>query len=280
MSPPRRRPGRVFAAGAAIIVLVLPLALAACGGDDGDAGPAPSETSVEGEITVFAASSLSDAFKELGTAFTAENPKASVTFNFAASSALATQINEGAPADVFASADDATYQRVAEKGTIDAPAVFATNVPVVVAPSNGSPVNAFEDLAKGGVMLVLAGPSVPIGNYSRQILVNASTASGAGVDFGTKVLANLKSDETNVKSVLAKVQLGEADAGIVYATDAAVAGNQVKTIAIPGTYNIIAQYPIGALQSGSNVTTARAFVAFVLSDAGQAILAKYGFGKP
>jgi len=280
MSPPRRRPGRVFAAGAAIIALVLPLALAACGGDDGDAGPAPSETSVEGKITVFAASSLSDAFKELGTAFTAENPKASVTFNFAASSALATQINEGAPADVFASADDATYQRVAEKGTIDAPAVFATNVPVVVAPSNGSPVNEFEDLAKGGVKLVLAGPSVPIGNYSRQILANASTAGGADADFGTKVLANLKSDETNVKSVLAKVQLGESDAGIVYKTDAAAAGNEVKTIAIPDKYNIIAQYPIGAIKGSSNVTAARAFVTFVLSDAGQAILAKHGFGKP
>ncbi len=280
MSATRRGPGRVVVAGVAIVAVAVSLALAACGRDGGDAGPAPSETAVDGRVTVFAASSLSDAFKELGTAFTAENPKASVTFNFAASSALATQINEGAPADVFASADEATYQRAAGKGTIDAPAIFATNVPVVVVPSSGSPVNVFEDLAKSGVKLVLAGPSVPIGNYSRQILANASTASGAGADFGTKVLANLKSDETNVKSVLAKVQLGEADAGIVYATDAAVAGNQVKTIAIPGTYNIIARYPIGAIKGGSNVAAARAFVAFVLSDAGQAILAKYGFGSP
>ena len=280
MSATRRGPGRVVVAGVAIVAVFVSFALAACGGDGGDAGPAPSETAVEGKITVFAASSLSDAFKELGAAFTAENPTASVTFNFAASSALATQINEGAPADVFAAADDATYQRVAAKGTIEAPTTFATNVPVVVVPSSGSPVNVFEDLAKSGVKLVLAGPSVPIGNYSRQILANASTASGAGADFGTKVLANLKSDETNVKSVLAKVQLGESDAGIVYKTDAAAAGNEVKTIAIPDKYNIIAQYPIGAIKGSSNVTAARAFVTFVLSDAGQAILAKHGFGKP
>jgi len=280
VSATRRGPGRVVVAGVAIVAVFVSFALAACGGDGGDAGPAPSETAVEGKITVFAASSLSDAFKELGAAFTAENPTASVTFNFAASSALATQINEGAPADVFAAADDATYQRVAAKGTIEAPTTFATNVPVVVVPSSGSPVNVFEDLAKSGVKLVLAGPSVPIGNYSRQILANASTASGAGADFGTKVLANLKSDETNVKSVLAKVQLGESDAGIVYKTDAAAAGNEVKTIAIPDKYNIIAQYPIGAIKGSSNVTAARAFVTFVLSDAGQAILAKHGFGKP
>lgn len=280
MSATRRGPGRVVVAGVAIVAVTVSLALAACGRDGGDAGPAPSETAVDGRVTVFAASSLTDAFKEIGTAFTAENPKASVTFNFAASSALATQINEGAPADVFAAADDATYQRVAAKGTIDAPATFATNEPVIVVPSSGSPVNAFEDLAKGGVKLVLAGPSVPIGNYSRQILVNASTASGAGADFGTKVLANLKSDETNVKSVLAKIQLGEGDAGIVYTTDAAAAGNQVKAIAIPDMYNIIAEYPIGAMADSSNVAAARAFVAFVLSDAGRAILAKYGFGSP
>jgi len=280
VSASRHGRGRVRVAAVATIAVFVSFALAACGGDGGDAGPAPSETAVEGKITVFAASSLTDAFKELGTAFTAENPKASVTFNFAASSALATQINEGAPADVFASADEATYQRVAGKGTIDAPAIFATNVPVVVVPSGSSPVNVFEDLAKSGVKLVLAGPSVPIGNYSRQILANASTASGAGADFGTKVLANLKSDETNVKSVLAKVQLGESDAGIVYKTDAAAAGNEVKTIAIPDKYNIIAQYPIGAIKGSSNVTAARAFVTFVLSDAGQAILAKHGFGKP
>ncbi|MCC6382243.1 MAG: molybdate ABC transporter substrate-binding protein [Dehalococcoidia bacterium] len=241
--------------------------------------PAATSTPVEGKITVFAAASLTDAFKAIGTAFSAANPKASVTFNFAGSSALATQINEGAPADVFASADDANYRLVAAKGTIDPQAIFATNVPVIVAPSSGSPVSSFEDLAKRGVKLVLAAPSVPIGNYARQIFTNASTEGGAGADFSTKVLANLKSNETDVKSVLAKIQVGEGDAGVVYKTDAAIAGGQVRTIAIPEKYNIVAQYPIGATKGSGNVAAARAFVAFVLSDAGQTILARHGFGK-
>lgn len=281
-----RRLRTLVPAGLIIAAMTLSLAAAACGGDSSSATPqtpaasAPAKAQVEGKLTVFAASSLADAFKEIGKAFTAANPKASVAFNFAGSSALATQINEGAPADVFASADDANYRLVAGKGTIDDQTIFATNVPVVVVPSSGSPVSSFEDLAKSGVKLVLAAPAVPIGNYARQIFANASTASGAGADFSNKVLANLKSNEADVKSVLAKIQVGEGDAGVVYKTDAAVAGNQVKTIAIPDKYNVTAQYPIGAMKGSSSVAAARAFVAFVLSDAGQAILARYGFARP
>lgn len=295
---------RLAPLGVGVFALLLSLLAAACGDDGGalttptaaanTAQSSPSATAssqtaapstatstpVEGKITVFAAASLTDAFKEIGTAFSAANPKASVTFNFAGSSALATQINEGAPADVFASADDANYRLVAAKGTFDPQAIFATNVPVIVVPSSGSPVSSFEDLAKSGVRLVLAAPSVPIGNYARQIFANASTADGAGADFSTRVLANLKSNETNVKSVLAKIEVGEGDAGLVYKSDAAIAGSQVKTIAIPERYNVLAQYPIGAMKGSSNVAAARAFVAFVLSGAGQTILAKYGFGKP
>jgi molybdate transport system substrate-binding protein len=160
------------------------------------------------------------------------------------------------------------------------PQNFVTNVPVVVVPASGSPVAAFADLAKPGVKLVLAAPAVPIGNYSRQIFTKASTASGAGADFSDKVLANLKTNEADVKSVLAKVQVGEADAGVVYKTDATVAGNQVKAIEIPTQYNVIASYPIATVKAAKNATVATAFVAFIRSDAGQQILAKYGFGKP
>jgi molybdate transport system substrate-binding protein len=301
-SPPHRRLSWGLLGVLSLIALLVVGLLSACGGGDSSSSatpasaatpppstsaanqataiPSPTAVPVEGKITVFAAASLTDAFKELGTAFSAANPKASVTFNFASSSALATQINEGAPADVFASADLVQMKVVTDKGTTDPQLIFATNVPVVVVPASGSPVAAFEDLAKSGVKLVLAAPAVPIGNYARQIFANASTASGAGADFATKVLANLKSNEADVKSVLVKIQTGEGDAGVVYKTDAAVAGNQVRTLVIPDKYNVIAQYPIAAIKASSNVAAARAFVAFLTSNAGQTIMAKYGFGKP
>ena len=128
---------------------------------------------------------------------------------------------------------------------------------------------------------MLAGPDVPAGKYARDIFTNASKASGGiSVDFSDKVLANLKSNEANVRAVLAKVQLGEADAGVVYSTDASIAANDVKVIQIPVQFNVIAQYPIATLKGAKNAAAAKAWVAFVLGPDGQAILAKYGFGKP
>lgn len=266
-------------------------AFAACGGDD-DASDAPPSTvtsapgatsppSLEGEITVFAASSLSDAFKEAATKFQEKNAKTKVTFSFAASSALATQINEGAPADVFASADTTQMKNVTDKGNAADPVVFVTNVPTIVVPKSGSPVAAFADLAKPGVRLVLAGPEVPIGKYARDVLANASKATGGvSADFADKALANLKSNEANVRAVLSKVQLGEADAGIVYTTDAAVAANDVTLVQIPAAYNIVAQYPIAVTKASKNAALAKAWVAFITGAEGQAIMAKYGFGKP
>ncbi len=268
----------------ALLVLLVPLLGAACVGDD-DAMPtaslAATPAPVEGEIVVLAASSLTDAFKEAGTKFTETNPKAKVTFSFAASSALSTQINEGAPADVFASADSAQMKIVTDKGNATDPVVFATNLPAVVVPKSGSPVQSFNDLAKPGVRLVLAGPEVPIGRYARDILTNASKASGGvSADFSGKTLANLKSNESNVRAVLTKIQLGEADAGIIYTTDAATATIDVKVIDIPTQYNVIAQYPIASTKGGKNAAGAKAWLAFILSPDGQAVLAKYGFGKP
>jgi molybdate transport system substrate-binding protein len=127
---------------------------------------------------------------------------------------------------------------------------------------------------------VLAAKDVPIGRYARQILANASGANGVGPGFGDQVLRNLKSEEANVRAVLSKVQLGEADAGIVYRTDIAAASGEVTAIDIPGQYDVVAEYPVATVMDSKNAATARAFVEYILSDAGQATLAKYGFGKP
>jgi molybdate transport system substrate-binding protein len=238
----------------------------------------PTLTPLQGNITVFAAASLTDAFGEIGKAFTAANPKTGVTFNFASSATLATQINEGGPADVFASADNATMKTVTDKANAADPRTFASNLPVVVVPKSGSPVQVFADLAKAGMKLVLAAPEVPIGNYARTVLTNASAANGGiSPDFSTKVLANLKSNESNVKAVLVKIQTGEADAGIVYSTDAATVPNDVKTIAIPQQYNVIASYPIATIRSTKHPDVATAFAQFVLGPSSQAILGKWGF---
>jgi molybdate transport system substrate-binding protein len=246
------------------------------------ASPTPTPVPLSGDITVFAAASLTDAFKEAGKAFETAHPGVHVTFNFAGSSALATQINQGQPGDVFASADTVQMKVVTDKNGADTPVMFATNVPTIVIPASGSPVAAFEDLAKPGIKLVLAAPTVPIGNYARQIFTNASKAppDGVSADFSDKALANLKSNEADVKSVLAKIQTGEGDAGVVYTTDAATVATQVKQISIPAKYNVIAQYPIATLKESGHPDVAKAFLAFITSSDGQAILAKYGFGKP
>ncbi|MGH2632952.1 MAG: extracellular solute-binding protein, partial [Tepidiformaceae bacterium] len=149
-----------------------------------------------------------------------------------------------------------------------------------IVPTTGSPVTTFAYLAKPGVKLVLASAAVPIGNYARQIFMKASGAGGISPDFSSNVLANLKSNETDVKAVLAKIQIGEGDAGVVYTTDAATVPGKVNAIAIPDQYNVIAQYPIAVLKASGHLDVAEAFQAFILSDPGQTILAKYGFGKP
>ena len=284
MSPPRFR-SWALAVPPALVAIVFAGVLAACGGDDSPMpAVAPSTTAAppaEGEIVVFAASSLTDAFKEARTKFQDQNPKAKVTFNFSSSSALATQINEGASADVFASADSAQMKVVTDRGNAADPVIVGTNLPTVVVPKAGSPVQAFADLARPGVRLVLAGPEVPIGKYARDVFTNASQPGGGiSADFSGKALANLKSNESNVRAVLAKVQLGEADAGVVYGTDASIARNDVKVVPIPTQYNVIAAYPIAMLTGAKNPVGARAWVAFVLGTDGQAILAKYGFGGP
>lgn len=269
---------RLLGAVGALAVGALP---AACGGDGGDATPTRTGTAdlVTGEILVFAASSLTDAFKELGGAFEDEHPGAHARFNFASSSTLATQVNEGAPADIFASADLQQLKVVMDARNASEAQLFATNDLVVVTPAKGATVKTLADVAKPGVRLVLAGRDVPAGRYAREVLARASTLPGAiAADFATKALANLRSEEPNVRAVLTKVQLGEADAGFVYRTDAAAAGTQVSTVEIPGAFNVQAQYAIAVTRNGKNVTTAEAFVEFLFLPRGQKIMASHGFG--
>jgi molybdate transport system substrate-binding protein len=257
------------------ITLLLALLLAGCT----TAQTAPVTAPVtQTALNVFAAASLTDAFTEIGENFQTANPGVTVTFNFAGSQALRTQIEEGAPADIFASASGKEMDAAIEGKFIaeDAKQVFLTNKLVVILPANNpAGLETLEDLTKSGVKIVLAAEEVPVGNYARQALDLMNGSFGA--DFKDKVLANVVSNEDNVKQVVSKVQLGEADAGIVYTSDA-VAAPELKSIEIPAELNVIAKYPIAPLVESENADLAQAFIDYVLSDEGQAILAKWGFG--
>jgi molybdate transport system substrate-binding protein len=239
---------------------------------------APTATSAPQTLTVFAAASLTGAFGDIGKAFEAANPGVTVNFSFAGSQVLVTQIEQGAPADVFASADHKNMDALVTANLVASGYKdFATNLlTVILPPKNPANVQALQDLAKPGLKLVLEDPSVPAGNYTRQILTNMSKDPTYGTDFSTKVLANVVSNETDVKQVVAKVDQGEGDAGIVYVTDA-LATPDLKIISIPANHNVIAHYPIAPLVKSSNPNLAAAFVAYVLSTDGQAVMKKWGF---
>ena len=235
---------------------------------------------IQGQLTIFTAASLTEAFKEMGANIEQANPGTKVTFNFAGSPTLRTQLAQGARADVFASADEPNMQGAQKEGTIASePRLFVRNQLVAIVPAaNPAQVMRLQDLAKPGVKLVLTNKEVPVGNYSRQALAKMSQDAAFGSEFATRVLANLVSEETNVKQVVAKVQLGEADAGIVYSSDVtpAVRG-AVQVLPIPEPFNVIAQYPIAVVRDAPNAAGGRAFIDYVLSPAGQAILTKHGF---
>jgi molybdate transport system substrate-binding protein len=240
----------------------------------------PTNAPLTGNITVFAAASLTDAFNEIATEFKKTNREANVTFNFGGSPTLRTQLEQGARADIYASADAVQMATALQNGVVrDAGKVFVRNSLVVITPkSNPGKINAPVDLKKSGLKLVLAAAEVPVGNYARQSLALMEKDASFGAGFADAVLKNVVSNESNVKQVVAKVQLGEADAGIVYGTDvtAAVAGDLIK-IEIPAALNVIAEYPIALTKDAGNARTAQSFVDFVLSSQGQAILKKYGF---
>jgi len=237
---------------------------------------------VSGEIVVFAASSLTDVFQDMATAFQQANPDAKVTFNFGASTQLATQLGQGARADVFASADQTQMDNARKADAIASQdRVFARNRLVVITPKdNPKQIMAVKDLARDGLKFVTAQAGVPIGQYTAQMLDKASADPSYGSDFKSKVEANTVSREDNVRQVVSKVQLGEADAAIVYSTDATPqVRNQLQVIQVPDPLQTLAAYPI-AVARGNNTAGGEAFVEYVLGPQGQATLAKWGFLPP
>jgi len=252
-------------------LLLAPAALlTACGSAGVGSAATPSLDKVSGVVDVFAAASLTAAFAAEGAAFHQAHPNATAEFEFAGSAALATQINQGAPADVFAAADAANLEKVVSAGNnLSSPVTFATNLlEIVVGPGNPKGITGLADLAKPGLAVVLCAPAVPCGHYAEQAL----TAAGASV--------TPKSQEQDVNAVVSKVELGEADAGIAYFTDVKAAGSKVSGVPIPAAQNVVATYPVATVKGGSNTAGGQAFVDFLLSPAGQRILARYGFSKP
>ena len=234
-----------------------------------------SPTAVSPEITVFAASSLTDALQETAVVFQAQHPDTIITFNFAGSSQLAAQLTEGVPADVFASANPTQMQNVVEAGriTADASRPFVANKLTLIVPAdNPAQLTGLTDLNRPNIHLILAVPGVPVRQYTDEIVAKL------GPDFATAFYNNVVSEEENVRQVAAKIALGEADAGIIYTSDITPdIAPQVQQISIPATQNVIATYLIAPVANSSQPELARQFIAFILSPEGQIILAKWGF---
>jgi len=241
---------------------------AASSADSGKAAPAR-------EVVVFAAASLKEVFERLAEDFEAEHPGVHVALQLAGSQELRTQIENGAKADVFASADTRHMKALQEAKLVGKAEVFANNEPVVIVPAaNPARIGRFEDLAKAKTLIV-GTPEVPIGNYTTKILANA--AKQLGDAFGKRVEANVVSRELNVRQILAKVSLGEGDAGFVYRTDATAAGQRVRMIEIPPAFNVVAEYTIAVVSSAPNPDLGHAWVSLVLSERGRVVLRGAGF---
>ncbi|HVR21541.1 MAG TPA: molybdate ABC transporter substrate-binding protein [Polyangiaceae bacterium] len=256
------------------LVLTVALAILGCQREE----PQPQEARRDEKLVVFAAASLREAFTSIGDAFKKTHPGVELSFNFAGSQELRTQIDHGAPADVFASADLRHMDELRTQKRVASPVVFARNEPVVVVSKEQAPtLQAFADLPSAK-RIVVGGPEVPIGRYTLKILDNASKSFGS--DFRARVEAHVVSRELNVRQVLAKVTLGEADAGIVYRTDAANTGDRVTIIAIPAELNVIAEYPIAVVEGAAHTELAQAWLGLVVSPDGQGALGRAGFIVP
>lgn len=255
--------------GGVLAALLLSLSLSACAAPTGQ------------EVTVFAAASLTGAFNEIAEAFEGTHPGVTIILNYAGSSQLATQIIEGAPADVFASANPVQMQNVIDAGLVTGPPdVFATNRLTIIVPAeNPAGIDSPVDLAAPGAALVMAVPGVPVREYADQVLAQLAADPAYGPSFLEGVYANLVSEESNVRIVASRVALGEADAGIVYRSDVTpdIAGS-VLQVPIPAEFNITATYPIAALADSPSPDLAAEFIAFVRGPEGQAILQRWGFG--
>jgi molybdate transport system substrate-binding protein len=251
----------VKARAIAVFVAAAVLGLSGCGGDD-----AGATATGKGSVTVFAAASLTESFTQIGKDFEAANPGMKVTFNFAGSSALATQIGQGAPADVFASASPTNMKTV----TTDGPPVTFVKNQLVIAVPNGNPkgIAGLADLTRPGVKVALCAAQVPCGAAAKKALDAASV---------TLTPVTLEQD---VKAALSKVKLGEVDAALVYRTDAKAAASDVDGIEFPESAGAVNDYPIAVLKDAPNKTGAQAFVAYVRSDKGMAVLTAAGFQEP
>ncbi|MGQ0802962.1 MAG: molybdate ABC transporter substrate-binding protein [Actinomycetota bacterium] len=241
------------------------MATAGCGGEDEGGDGA----GLSGTVTVLAASSLTEAFEQLGGGFEAEHPAVDVEFSFAASSELVVQIQQGAPVDVFASADESNMEKVVDSGDVTArPAIFTRNrLAIAVEEDNPRDIRGLEDLDEPGLVVVLCAQQVPCGKFAHEALAKA----------GVSVTPASRAE--NVKAALTPVALGEADAAIVYVTDVQ-ASTDVEGVEIPDDQNVIAAYPIAPLAEAENNQVAQAFVRFVRSTEGQRVLRDFGFLPP
>lgn len=252
------------------LVLAAVTLLASCKHELPRKGQAPQK-----DVTVFAAASLREAFTELGHTFEGTHPGAHMVLSFAGSQTLRAQIEQGAPADVFASADERHMAALLAAGHVRAPQLFANNeLVVVVAQAKATTLRTLSELPNAE-RIVLAAPEVPVGAYTLQALAQLQALFGA--DFRARVEAHVVSREPDVRQVLAKVSLGEADAGIVYRTDALTAKDQVAVLRIPSEYNVIASYPIAVTAGTKSPALAQAFVELVLSPEGARVLKQQGF---
>ncbi|HEX6287489.1 MAG TPA: molybdate ABC transporter substrate-binding protein [Acidimicrobiia bacterium] len=242
----------------AITFLVLLISLAGCARDSSD------------QVLVSAAASLTNAFSEIATAYEEAHAGVDVVLNFAGSSTLREQILEGAPVDVFASANQSNMEVIVDGGLqANDPVIFAENLlQIAVPPGNPAAVSGLEDFAEEGPLFGLCAPEVPCGDFARQALANG------GVDPA------IDTNEPDVRALLTKIEAGELDAGIVYVTDLVSSGGAVEGVAIPDDLNVIAEYPIVVIEDAPNPDGAVGFVEFVLSDEGRSILIEHGFAAP
>ncbi|RKT03184.1 molybdate transport system substrate-binding protein [Streptomyces sp. 3211.6] len=269
--------GRRAAAAALTAALLVPLSACGGNGDNGDkkddaaAGPsasAPAPAAAKpANLTVLAASSLTDVFKTAGEAYEKSHPGTKVTFSFAGSQELAAQVKQGSPADALVTADTKTMDGL--KADTNGATIIAKNR-LVIAAGKGNPfkIDELKDLADSKIKVVLAAPEVPVGRYSKQIL------------DAQKIEVKPVSQEPNVRAVLSKVELGEADAGLVYKTDSAKSGDKVVSVDIPDDQNAVASYPAATLKQSKNAEAAAAFVAWLSTPEAQKILQDAGFQKP
>ena len=259
-------------------LIVCVLLVLGCGGDEDDPTSSQSDA-VSGELIVFAAASLTEAFNDSADRLEADHPGLAISFNFAGSQQLVTQLADGANADVFASANLSQMSAARDTGVIASePVIFTSNKLASVVPEdNPAGITAPVDLATDGIKLVIANPDVPAGQYALEALDTMNGSPEFGPDFRERVERNIVSYEDNVRQVVAKVQLGEADAGIAYATDITPdVADSVARIDIPDDINVIADYPI-AVVTGGDAALAQLFIDFLLSSAGQEILRAHGF---